>query len=294
MSPPLLTVIAAGPQTTVQDADGRPGRSDLGVGVSGAADRGALRLANRLVGNDPAAAGLEVTYGGLRFRVTTTTVLALTGAPAPLTVDGAPRDPARAVVVPSGSEVGLGVPPSGLRSYVAVRGGIAVDPVLGSRSTDVVAGLGPDPVAADVELPVGPAPSSPVPAVDVVPRPGLPDPEVPTTLRVRLGPRADWFPDETVAGFLRARWTLTEDVNRVGARLDGPELARAEEYRDVELPSEGVIRGSVQVPPSGRPTVFLADHPVTGGYPVIAVVLDADTDVAGQLRPGCPVRFVRG
>lgn len=285
--PGSLTVTATGPLTTVQDAVGRPGRADLGVGVSGAADRAALRLANRLVGNDESAAGLEVTLGGLAFRVTTTTLVAVTGAPAPVRIGDRPGDLHRAVVVPAGTEVRLGAPSCGLRSYVAVRGGLAVDPVLGSRATDTLAGLGPPVVGAGDELPVGAPPDAPVPAVDVAPQAGS------TTVRVVLGPRHDWFADEAVTAFLRTAWTVTDDANRVGFRLDGPELCRAPEYDGAELPSEGVIRGSVQVPPSGRPTVFLTDHPVTGGYPVIGVVLDADTDRAGQLRPGSTVRFRR-
>jgi biotin-dependent carboxylase-like uncharacterized protein len=285
-----LTITATGPLATVQDVVGRPGRADLGVGVSGAADRAALRRANRLVGNDEAAAGLEATFGGLRLRVTTTAVVALTGAPAPMTVGGRPGDPHRPVVVPAGAEVVLGTPPSGLRSYLAVRGGIAVEPVLGSRATDTVAGLGPPVLEVGTELPVGAPPPAPVPGIDVAPEAGLAG-EV--TLGVVPGPRDDWFTDAALTTFLRTAWTVTEDANRVGFRLDGPGLARTAERDGAELPSEGVIRGSVQVPPSGRPTVFLADHPVTGGYPVIGVVLDADTDRAGQLRPGATVRFRR-
>ena len=297
MSPPRLTVTATGPQTTVQDAVGRPGRADLGVGVSGAADRAALRRANRLVGNDEGAAGLEVTFGGLALRfeggsdgTATAAVVAVTGAPAPVRVGDRPGDLHRAVVVPAGAELRLGTPACGLRTYVAVRGGIAVEPVLGSRATDTVAGLGPPVLEAGVELAVGEAPASPVPWVDVAPEAGLGGE---LTLGVVLGPRRDWFTDDAVSTFLRTAWTVTEDANRVGFRLDGPELARTPEREGGELPSEGVIRGSVQVPPSGRPTVFLADHPVTGGYPVIGVVTDADTDRAGQLRPGAAVRFRR-
>ena len=293
MTPQRLTVTATGPQTTVQDAVGRPGRADLGVGVSGAADRAALRRANRLVGNDEAAAGLEVTFGGLGLRFEAgagTAVVAVTGAPAPVRVGDRPGDLHRAVVVPAGAELRLGTPTSGLRTYVAVRGGIAVEPVLGSRATDTVAGLGPPVLEPGVELAVGEAPASPVPWVDVAPEAGLAGE---LTLGVVLGPRRDWFTDDAVATFLRTAWTVTEDANRVGFRLDGPELARTPEREGAELPSEGVIRGSVQVPPSGRPTVFLADHPVTGGYPVIGVVTDAETDRAGQLRPGAAVRFRR-
>jgi biotin-dependent carboxylase-like uncharacterized protein len=217
-------------------------------------------------------------------------VVAVTGAPAPVRVGDRPGDLHRAVVVPAGAELRLGTPTSGLRTYVAVRGGIAVEPVLGSRATDTVAGLGPPVLEPGVELAVGEAPASPVPAVDVAPEAGLAGE---LTLGVVLGPRRDWFTDDAVATFLRTAWTVTEDANRVGFRLDGPELARTPEREGAELPSEGVIRGSVQVPPSGRPTVFLADHPVTGGYPVIGVVTDAETDRAGQLRPGAAVRFRR-
>ena len=291
-----LTVTATGPLATVQDAVGRPGRADLGVGVSGAADRAALRRANRLVGNEETAAGLEVTFGGLALRfepdagAATSAVVAVTGAPTPVRVGNRPGDLLRAVVVPAGGELRLGTPASGLRTYVAVRGGIAVDAVLGSRATDTVAGLGPPVLEPGVELPVGEAPGAPVPAVDVSPEAGL---SGEMTLGVVLGPRRDWFTDAAVTRFLRTAWTVTEDANRVGLRLDGPELTRTSERDGAELPSEGVIRGSVQVPPSGRPTVFLADHPVTGGYPVIGVVPDADTDRAGQLRPGATVRFRR-
>ena len=298
MTEQRLTVTATGPLATVQDAVGRPGRADLGVGVSGAADRAALRRANRLVGNEETAAGLEVTFGGLALRfearsaggMATAAVVAVTGAPAPVRVGDRPGDLHRAVVVPPGAELRLGTPASGLRSYVAVRGGIAVEPVLGSRATDTVAGLGPRVLEAGVELPVGEPPASPVPWVDVAPEAGLAGE---LTLGVVLGPRRDWFTDDAVTAFLHTAWTVTEDANRVGLRLDGPELTRTSERDGAELPSEGVIRGSVQVPPSGRPTVFLADHPVTGGYPVIGVVPDADTDRAGQLRPGATVRFRR-
>ncbi|GAA4854782.1 biotin-dependent carboxyltransferase family protein [Actinomycetospora corticicola] len=282
----MIIVRATGPHTTVQDVRGRPGHADLGVGVSGAADRRALALANRLVGNDAEAAGLEITLGGFAADFPTSGVVALAGAPAPLTIDGRAGDLHRPVVVPAGAELRLGTPPTGLRTYLAVRGGIAVERVLGSRSTDVIAGLGPAVVGEGDELPVGPAPGAPVPAVDLAP-----PPRADGVLRVVLGPRDDWFADPGL--FLRSVWTVTDDLNRVGFRLEGPELGRSETFAEVELPSEGVIRGSVQVPPSGRPTVFLADHPVTGGYPVIGVVLDADTDVAGQLRPGEQVRFRR-
>jgi biotin-dependent carboxylase-like uncharacterized protein len=279
-----LEVLATGPLTTIQDR-GRDGYAGWGVGVSGAADRRALRLANRLVANPEHAAGLEVTLGGLVLRPDADVVLALTGAPCPATVGGRPVTTNEVLVVPAGEELRLGTARVGLRTYVAVRGGLEVTPVLGSRSTDVLAHLGPDVVTAGAMLPVGPPPAE-FPAVDAAP---VRDPETgDITLRVSLGPRDDWFTEAAQRTLLESPWTVTPESNRVGMRLDGTPLERAV---DRELPSEGVVRGALQVPPSGLPTLFLADHPVTGGYPVIAVVLDGDVDDAAQARPGQRLRF---
>jgi biotin-dependent carboxylase-like uncharacterized protein len=178
----------------------------------------------------------------------------------------------------------LGVPARGLRAYLAVRGGVAVPPVLGSRSTDALSGLGPAPLAAGDRLPVGDL-AADEPLVDVAPVASLPDRPV---LRVLPGPRRDWLADTAWAALRDAAWTVSADSDRVGLRLTGPRLARA---RDDELPSEGLVPGAVQVPPDGAPVLFLADHPVTGGYPVLAVVVTADLPVAAQLRPGDVVRF---
>lgn len=290
-----LRVLTTGPATTVQDL-GRPGHASLGVGTSGAADRAALRLANRLVGNDERAATCELTLGGLAVRAARTTVVALTGAPAPMRVDGRAVDTHRAVTVPSGGVLRVGTPPRGLRSYLAVRGGLDVPAVLGSRSRDVLAGLGPEPLAVGDVLALGATGAGSrlgaVPAVDVAPvRRTLPSVGEEVRLRVVLGPRDDWFTAEAVSTLLAASWEVSARSNRIGAVLGGPPLQRCAERDGAELPSEGVVRGSIQVPPDGRPTLFLADHPVTGGYPVIAVVTDADTDVAGQLAPGVRIAF---
>ena len=274
-----LEVVAPGPLTTVQDL-GRPGRAALGVGPSGAADRAALRLADRLVGNEEGAAALEVLLGGLRLRTDTPAVLALTGAPAPATVDGRPEGHRAAFPLRPGQELRLGVPRCGLRTYVAVRGGLDVPPVLGSRSTDTLAGLGPSVVAAGERLPVGPPPTS-WPYGEVAP--GRDPPEGDVHLRVRPGPRDDWFTEPSRQALAGSPWTVSADSDRVGLRLTGRPLERA---RAGELPSEGLVRGALQVPPSGLPTLLLADHPVTGGYPVVAVVLDEDVDRAAQVRPG--------
>ena len=285
-----LEVLATGPLATVQDL-GRPGHAAWGVGASGAADRASLRLGNRLVGNSEDAGALEVTLGGLAVRALGDVLAALTGAPCPTQVKR--RRGARIVAhnavltLGRGDELTLGPPSTGLRTYLAVRGGIDVAPVLGSRSTDVLAGLGSDALTAPMRLPVGPPPAD-YPCVDLAPVADPPSGDV--TLRVVPGPRDDWFTPAALDTLLSQDWTVTPDMDRVGVRLDGPELSRAV---GGELPSEGVVRGALQVPPSGRPTLFLSDHPVTGGYPVIAVVLDADVDRAAQARPGQRLRFRR-
>ncbi len=278
-----MQVLATGPLATVQDL-GRPGHAHWGVGVSGAADRAALRLANRLVGNPEGAAGVEATFGGLALRPTADVLLALTGAPCPTTVAGRAVGFCAHVTVHRGEVLQLGAPTSGLRTYVAVRGGIDVPPVLGSRATDVLAGLGPPVLAAGAVLPVGAAPAG-FAATDLAPVAVPPSGSV--TVRVRLGPREDWFAD-AARSLVGRPWTASVDSNRIGLRLEGVPLVRA---RTDELPSEGMVRGAVQVPPSRLPTVLLADHPVTGGYPVVAVTLDADVDLLAQARPGQQVRF---
>jgi biotin-dependent carboxylase-like uncharacterized protein len=276
-----LTVVAPGPLTTVQDL-GRPGLAGIGVGRSGACDRAAAALANRLVGNDAGAAVLEVTLGGLALRAEADLLVVTTGA----RCAGAPVHAAPGLLR-AGSTLTLGAPAAGLRTYVAVRGGIAVEPVLGSRSADVLAGLGPPALRSGDVLPVG-VPTGDLPGVDVAPVPDPPDGEV--TVRLLPGPRSDWLTEEALAVLGGAPWTVTSESNRVGLRLDGPALERRVTG---ELPSEGLVRGALQVPPSGTPVLFLADAPVTGGYPVAGYVLDGDVDRCAQLRPGQTVRFRR-
>lgn len=285
----MLEVLATGPMTTVQDL-GRPGRGDLGVGRSGAADRGALRLANRLVGNPEGAAALEITLGGLCVRARGDLVIALAGAACPATVTG-PVGIRRQIGhhsvehLPCGATLRLGTPARGLRTYLAARGGVDVTPVLGSRSTDILARLGPDLPVPGTLLPIGPPPAA-FPAVDLAPVPETAGGEL--VLEILPGPRDDWFTPEALRVLRTEPYEVTADSNRVGIRLRGPVLERA---RDGELPSEGMVPGALQVPPSGQPTLFLADHPLTGGYPVIAVVRTRDVDRAAQARPGQRVRF---
>ena len=281
-----VEIVDTGPQTTVQDL-GRPGHAALGVGRSGAADRDALTLANRLLGNPESHAALETTLGGLRLRAYGDVVVVVTGAPCAVTVDGREVGRNAPVRVPAGGVLALGPPSSGLRSYVGVRGGVDVAPVLGSRSQDTLSGVGPPAVSEGDELPVGSAPQTP-PPVDLAPVPAPED--GPIRLEVVPGPRADWFTDEALETLTSTSYEVTSDSNRVGMRLSGEVLTRRIED---ELPSEGMVPGALQVPPSGQPTLFLADHPVTGGYPVIAVVRDAYLSRAAQARPGQQLRFAR-
>jgi biotin-dependent carboxylase-like uncharacterized protein len=280
----MIEVEDPGPRTTVQDL-GRPGYAALGVGRSGAADRGALRLANRLVGNPEHLAGLELTLGGLRARFHAPALVAVTGAACTVKVDGANNGAGMNAPfsMRAGQVLRIGMPEHALRTYLAVRGGIDVPTVLGSRSTDTLSGIGPAIPAAGTMLPIG-HDASEFPIADLAP---IREPDD-DALEVLPGPRADWFTAEAISVLTSTPYTVTTETDRVGARLDGPRLNRAQEG---ELPSEGMVRGALQVPPDGRPILFLADHPVTGGYPVVAVVRAADLDRAGQLRPGDEVRF---
>lgn len=280
-----LHVVRAGLRPTVQDL-GRPGYAALGVSPSGAADRAALRLGNRLLGNAEGAAGLECPMGALVLRADAPHWCAVTGADVDVRIDGRHVGSGVAVFVGPGSTLEVGTPRRGLRAYVTVSGGLDTPLVLGSRSEDTLGRLVPTPIAEGTVLPVG-SPDHRIPGADHPHGSALPGPG-PLTLPVVAGPRRDWLEDESWDVLLRATFTVSDRLDRIGVRLDGPALRRS--ITD-ELPSEGLIRGAVQLPPSGSPIVFLADHPTTGGYPVVAVVEDDATDVLAQALPGQPVRF---
>jgi len=310
-----VEVLATGPLVLVEDA-GRPGLAAVGVPRSGAADPRALRAANRLVGNRAEAAALELLLGGLVVRFATTTAFALVGAPAPATLDGTSVPPGCAVRAPAGAVLEVGVPARGLRTWLAVRGGLAAASVLGSRSTDVLSGLGPARIAAGHVLPLGTA-------FDGLPQLGLdgvsplgpegtsrlgpggvpqrrPDgtreaavasADVAVVLPATWGPRQAWLDDESRDRLRAQEWVVAADSNRVALRCDGPALVRG---RHDELPSEGLVLGAVQVPHDGRPVLFGPDHPVTGGYPVVAVLTAEGIARAAQCRPGDRVRLALG
>ncbi|MGW5423625.1 5-oxoprolinase subunit C family protein [Streptomyces sp. NPDC003943] len=279
-----LAVVRAGALTTVQDL-GRPGHAHLGVPRSGALDPGAVRLVNRLLGDDEDRAVLETTLTGCAVRPRCAVTVVVGGAPCAVTVDGRPAAWGAPVRVGPGQLLDVGAAVRGLRSYVGFGGGIAVEPVLGSRSTDLLSGLGPAPLADGAVLPLGAA-TAVRGRADAPPWPGPPDELV---LRVRLGPRDRWFTPGALRALSTRAWRVSAASNRIGLRTEGPALERAVAG---ELPSEGMPLGAVQVPPDGRPVVFLADHPTTGGYPVVAVVREEDLARAAQAVPGTVVRFV--
>ncbi|MFH8974948.1 biotin-dependent carboxyltransferase family protein [Streptomyces sp. NPDC017890] len=281
-----LTTVRSGALTTVQDS-GRRGHAHLGVPRSGALDAPAMRLANRLLGNDPDAAVLETTLTGCTLQPDRALTVVVGGAHCPVTVDGRPAAWGAPVRVPAGAVLNVGTATAGVRSYVAVRGGIAADPVLGSRSTDLLSGLGPQPLRDGDVVPVG-TPARPVPPPVAAPWPG---PPAELVLPVRLGPRVDWFTPAALRTLTSAAYHVSPHSNRIGLRTEGPPLERA---LTGELPSEGMVLGAVQVPPDGRPVIFLHDHPTTGGYPVIAVVAEPALAAAAQASVGTPVRFTLG
>ncbi|HEV2783605.1 MAG TPA: biotin-dependent carboxyltransferase family protein [Actinophytocola sp.] len=280
-----VTVLATGPQALVEDL-GRPGNAHLGVPPSGALDAPALRLANRLVGNAEGAAGIETLMGGLRLRAECSCTVAVTGPSVAVRTAGRGAGSHVPVHLGAGEELEIGAPELGLRCYVGISGGIEVPLELGSRATDVLSGIGPDPLEPGEVLPLGGQHGPPVGVDELAPE----QPPNRLAVPVLLGPRDDWFdrPAEQLAG---AEWTVSAQSNRVGLRLAGPALRRAGRFADLELPSEGVITGAVQVPAGGRPVIFLADHPTTGGYPVIAVVRPDALPALAQARPGTRVRF---
>ena len=282
---PRLVVLQSGPLALVEDL-GRSGLAHLGVPGSGALDRGAARLANRLVGNPDGAAIVEILLGGFRARFEGEAWFAVTGAWGSITLDGRRIPPYTATRAASGSELELATAERGIRYVLGVRGGIDVPEVLGSRSRDTMSALGPEPLAAGQVLPIGAEPGASVPLLDQ--EAAFPPPDGPVTLALLPGPRADWFTDASRAALFDTGWRLSEHADRVGARLVGTPLARR---TPGELASEATVPGSVQVAGDGLPTILLADRPVTGGYPVIAIVAPGSLDAVAQLRPGQEVRF---
>jgi KipI family sensor histidine kinase inhibitor len=286
-----IEILSVGLPVLFQDL-GRAGQASQGISVSGAADRASFKAANLLVGNPANAAALEIALGGLSFRMRGRGVMALSGATSPVTITSASGTRISAAhhaatALDDGDIVTVGLPERGMRSYLALRGGFDVAPVLGSTATDTLAQIGPAALSAGDTIAILPASagalvSSGVPAFD------MPGPTETVVLDVVMGPRTDWFTEAAVENFLRQEWSVTQQSSRVGIRLSGEALER---QNQAELPSEATMRGALQVPASGQPVLFLADHPLTGGYPVIANVASHHLDLAGQIPVGARIRF---
>lgn len=294
-------VMSAGVQTLFQDI-GRIGQSDRGISCSGALDRQSFHTANRIVGNPSHATVLENAMGALQLHTLECAVVCVTGANVQISVttdSGQVVSYVRnqAIALNPGDCLRLGSMTSGVRSYIAVRGGWHVPSVLGSSSYDTLADIGPAPLQAGDFLSVGDTFASNLNAIsseglDPLPSPDLPRVSDCVSLDFLLGPRNDWFSDETISLLTQQPWQVTVQSNRIGLRLKGQApLTRAPAFTTQELPSEGTVFGALQVPPNGQPILFLADHPLTGGYPVIGCVASYHLDLLGQIPAGSRIRF---
>jgi antagonist of KipI len=285
-----IHVVRAGMLTTIQDR-GRWGLQGRGVPVAGPMDLCSHRLANALVGNDPAAATLEVTLVGPELEFNAERVSAIAGAEFEVTVDDRAVPLNAAFLVPAGAHLRFGRRLRGARAYLAVEGGIAVPPTLGSRATHVISamgGLDGRPIKAGDVLPLtdtvrtgGPPTSEPRPPV-------VPLPDRAARLRVLAGPQEDLFSRGALDVLQSAPYTISSTSDRMGFRLDGPKLTHA---RGADIISDATPLGVLQVPASGQPILLMADRQTSGGYPKIATVITADMSVAGQLGPGDTITF---
>lgn len=282
MNAATVEILSPGMSTTIQDA-GRRGFEQWGVTVSGAMDRRSMRRANQQLGNADGSPALESLLGGLELRLSGDRWCSVAGAPAIVTVAGESVPDPLLFWAPAGERVRIATPRYGMYTYLALAGGVRPERVLGSVSTDTLSGIGPAVLAAGDLIPLG-DPGSPIWDTDA-PSPAIPRRTV--DIAFIWGPRDDLFPDADRARLIESEWTVSPDTNRIGARLVGATLAAG----SGSMPSEGVVRGSIQIPPSGKPIVFLADHPVTGGYPVIGVLREHDQDLISQAAPGTRIRF---
>lgn len=287
-----IEILSIGFPVLFQDL-GRPGLTEQGISRSGAADRANLKAVNRLVGNAREAAALEIAFGGFSFRMRGSGVMAVTGATTPISVRNAKGAELQAphhqaFALEDGDVVTIGAAQAGLRAYLSLRGGFDVAPVLGSRATDTLAQIGPEPLKQGDVIAVMDAPTGELVAVDEIPAFSMPRADQTLWIDVVLGPRDDWFTPESVERFLAGEWTVSNQSSRIGIRLEGKALERR---ISAELPSEATVHGAIQVPANGQPLLFLADHPLTGGYPVIANVARHHLDLVGQAPVGTRIRF---
>lgn len=270
---------------TIQD-HGRPGFAQLAVPPSGAFDRVSHDFANRLVGNAESAATIELTRATIQFTVDVDSMIAVTGAPCSIVIEGRQRESQRAILVPAGTPVLIATQHLGMRTYLAVRGGFDTEVVMGSRSYDELSRIGTAPLADGHEIRIGSeAEATPAVARQVASGAHV-APSV--TLHIHKGPR--WGYCENSEALLENDYIVTASLNRIGIRLSGPQIRWNSADR---LPSEGVLTGSIQIAADGQPLIFGPDHPTTGGYPVIAVVDERALGIVAQLAPGTTIRFTQ-
>ncbi|MBP5200086.1 MAG: biotin-dependent carboxyltransferase family protein [Schwartzia sp.] len=283
-----ILVKTPGPLTTVQD-EGRFFYQSSGVRPSGVMDVAAYEAANALVGNEKGEAALEMTFLGATVEFQSAAWFAATGADMQAKLDGAPVERYRAIHAEGGQTLAFGMAANGCRGYLAVRGGIDVPVVMGSRSTDMSAKLGGFEGRA-------------LKAGDVLPT--LPDDgwtptelryappvyESAATVRVVPGPQEEYFTAAGIETFFSSAYEISPNSDRMGLRLEGPEI---ESVSGTDIVSDGIVFGSIQVPSGGKPILLMADHQTTGGYAKIGTVLSLDLPKLAQARPGDTVRFVR-
>lgn len=275
---------------------GRYGQSSQGISISGALDRSALKAANRIVIYPANTPCLEIIPGGFSFESAARVVIGYAGAPCSVTIQDV-RGHTKTVknlqptALEPGDVVRFGHACAGVRCYLAIRGGFEVNEMLGSAATDILAGLGPKPVTAGTALALKDSKFNPASvSLQETPTSSLPAAGDNVVLDVVLGPRTDWFTSKGLETFTQQAWTVTPESSRVGIRLYG-HISIERQNSKVELPSEGTVTGAIQVPPTGQPVLFLSDHPLTGGYPVIGAVAEYHLDLLGQLPVNTKIRF---
>ncbi len=286
-----FTVLNPGMQTTVQDL-GRTGYQAYGMPVAGAVDSFAFRAGNLLLGNEEGAAGLEMVMMGPKLRIERELAIAITGANMSPLLNGQPLPMWECVMVSAGDEISFQSPESGLRSYLLVAGGLDVPLVMGSRSTYLRAGIGGldgRKLAKGDTLKVG---VEDVPAHlrsgNGVPQNLIPAYEQEATVRVVMGPQDDHFTEKGRRTFLTETYRVTQEIDRMGYRLEGPKI----EHREgADIISDGIPLGAIQIPGHGSPIVMLNDRQTTGGYPKIAAVISTDLYRVGQAKPGDRLTF---
>jgi antagonist of KipI len=286
-----VTVFNPGGISLIQDA-GRAGFQRYGVSVSGVMDPEALLIGNHLLGNEPGAAAIEVTFGGSEFRFEAELVAVVTGGNLQPSLDGTPLDNWETFVASAGSVLRFGVPVEGLRAYLCIEGGFDVPPVLGSRSTHVasrIGGLNGGPLSAGDSLSVGPSSSHALPS-SALPAELRHSTTGEITIRVVRGPQYSSFTDSGVGTFLSSNYTVSDKSDRQGLRLEGPVIEASGGKYDIL--SDAVVFGSVQVPGDGKPIVLMADRQTTGGYTKIATVASVDLPLLAQVTPGTMLKFV--